>query len=249
MKNKDKHIMNGNIICSIEGNIGSGKTTLIDYLSTKRYNKPIIFIREPVDEWGTFKDCNGKTVLERFYSEREKFAFSFQMMAYISRLEKIKHAVENNINTIIVTERSLYTDKNVFEKMLYADGSINDIEHQIYQRWFETFNEYAKLEKLIYVGTNPETAFQRVQKRARIGEMCVPLEYLRVCDEYHQEWVYNFEQPTLILDGNIENKKDNKQLEYLVDTIATFLNIQVKHKEESEKLPPPIDAVCWLTAC
>ena len=56
------------------------------------------------------------------------------MLAYITRLNLIKETIKNNPNAIIITERSLYTDKMVFAKMLYEDGYINNIEYQIFIR-------------------------------------------------------------------------------------------------------------------
>ena len=72
------------VIISIEGNIGSGKSTLLEQLRTKyKNNKQIVFINEPVDEWDTIKDEDGQTILSKFYKNQSKYAFSFQMMAYI----------------------------------------------------------------------------------------------------------------------------------------------------------------------
>ena len=107
------------LIVSIEGNIGSGKTTLMEYLKTHFKSKSIVFLKEPVDEWETIKDHEGTTMLQKFYADQEKYSFSFQMMAYISRLSLLKDTIENNPDAIIITERSLMTDRHVFAKMLY----------------------------------------------------------------------------------------------------------------------------------
>ena len=73
------------IIFSVEGNIGSGKSTLVKCLSKclpkSLRNHEIIFLQEPVDVWNTIKDENGVTILEKFYADQNKYAFSFQMMA------------------------------------------------------------------------------------------------------------------------------------------------------------------------
>ena len=75
-------------LVSIEGNIGSGKSTLLAYLKQKYGdNDTIIFLKEPVDEWEQIKDCNGNTILKKFYADQQKYAFPFQMMAYISRIK------------------------------------------------------------------------------------------------------------------------------------------------------------------
>ena len=54
-------------IISIEGNIGSGKSTVVHNLEQKlKNNKDYVFLREPVDIWETIKDQYGKTILENF---------------------------------------------------------------------------------------------------------------------------------------------------------------------------------------
>ena len=104
------------IIISIEGNIGSGKSTLVDYLKNNYTDKNIVYLQEPVDEWNNIKDENNITILEKFYANQTKYSFAFQMMAYISRLDLLRNSIKNNPNSIIITERSLFTDKYVFAK-------------------------------------------------------------------------------------------------------------------------------------
>ena len=60
-------------IYSLEGNIGSGKSTLIALLEKKNiFNETflnnIIYLPEPVDIWSTIKDETGTTILEKFYA-------------------------------------------------------------------------------------------------------------------------------------------------------------------------------------
>ena len=84
-------------VISIEGNIGSGKSTLLSHLkqSLSAENVPqIIFLQEPVDEWENIKDEQGNTMIQKFYGDQTKYSFSFQMMAYISRLALLKKSIE-----------------------------------------------------------------------------------------------------------------------------------------------------------
>jgi deoxyadenosine/deoxycytidine kinase len=106
-------------IISIEGNIGSGKSTLIAKLKEQFVSSNVIFIAEPVDIWTTITSNNGENILEKFYKNQEQYAFPFQMSAYISRLHLIKQSMKTNPNRTIIIERSCFTDKNVFAKMLY----------------------------------------------------------------------------------------------------------------------------------
>jgi len=191
---------------SIEGNIGSGKSTLIQYLTEKWADKKIIFLKEPVDEWEKIKDEEGITILEKFYENQEKYSFSFQMMAYISRLKLLKDVIENikeNESIIIITERSLYTDKMVFAKMLYDNKKIEHINYIIYLNWFDTFINNFPVNKIIYVKTEPEICHLRIVKRSREGENNIPIEYLKQCHEYHEKMMEYLNAEKLELDGNI----------------------------------------------
>ena len=64
-------------IVSIEGNIGSGKSTLIKQLNTDLNLKNVLFLPEPVDVWNEIKDTNGVTILEKYYINKSRYSFSF----------------------------------------------------------------------------------------------------------------------------------------------------------------------------
>ena len=206
-----------NKIVSIEGNIGSGKSTLLENL--KKYFSEysnVVFVDEPVSEWETITDPkNGENIIQLFYRDQEKYSFSFQMMAYISRLSLLKKAYEENENCIIITERSLLTDKHVFAQMLYDDGKIEDINYQIYKKWFDTFSKDFPIDLFIYVDTMPTNCFKRVDKRSRTGENNIPLEYLNNCHIYHERMMEKFCN-VLHIDGNVDiNEKQNQMQEWI----------------------------------
>ena len=147
----------------------------------------ICFLVEPVDEWNEIVDSNNITILEKFYAEPGKYAFSFQMMAYISRLKQLRKALSENYD-IIITERCVHTDKEVFARMLYDDDKIGEIEYSIYNTWFKHFLEEIPTISVIYIRTAPAIAHNRVIKRARQGEF-ISLEYLTECHNYHEKWL------------------------------------------------------------
>jgi deoxyadenosine/deoxycytidine kinase len=228
------NVLNKNIrIVSIEGNIGSGKSTLLSNLQKILLNNTdsktkIIFLREPVDEWETIRDENNVTILEKFYSDQKTYSFPFQMMAYISRLALLKEAVEQNDNVIIITERSLYTDRFVFAKMLFDSGNIEFINYQIYLKWFDTFVRDFPVNFVIYVKAEPEICHQRILERSRKGEDNIPLTYLKSCHDYHEEMLNEHsickKEFMLTLDGNTNIYQHPQNLEKWIENICDFIN-------------------------
>lgn len=228
-------------IISIEGNIGSGKSTLLEHLKTHySNNENVLFLKEPVDEWNNIKDEKGETILAKFYADQEKYSFTFQMMAYISRLKILKDAVNqiqkrktySSVNTdkkyVIITERSLYTDKMVFAKMLFDTGKMEYINHQIYLQWFDSFIEEFPVQKIIYVKTEPTICHNRIHIRNRNGENNIPLDYLTSCENYH-EYMLNKNSAEcvchiqLILDGNNNIYEKNDILSNWISQIENFI--------------------------
>ena len=182
--------MNNNTIISIEGNIGSGKSTLLTNLRQKYSTcSQIIFVDEPVKEWESITNEEGTPMLQLFYQDSKIHSYAFQSMAFISRLSKLKQAVEQNPGAIIITERSLFTDKMVFAQMLRDSGDILFEHHQIYLKWFETFAMDYHVNKIIYVNTSPDTCHKRISIRSRNGESNIPLEYLTKCHQYHDNMI------------------------------------------------------------
>ena len=212
-------------IVSIEGNIGSGKSTLVDALS-KKYasHSNICFLQEPVDIWNTIQDKEGNTMLAKFYGDTKKYSFAFQMMAYISRLSLLRKAISENYD-IIVVERSMFTDKMVFAKMLYDDGNMEEVEYQIYNKWFDEFIEDLPPIHVIYVKTSPEIAKARVEKRAREGE-AIPLEYLINCHKYHEDWLNSDDRSydrKIVIQGDTDIEKDSDMLGVWLERCGIFM--------------------------
>jgi deoxycitidine kinase len=208
------------MLISIEGNIGSGKSTVIEYLKTQTKFK-LIFVDEPVDEWLSIKDNNNNNALECFYKDQKKNAFCFQVLAYITRLKKLLDVIQTNQceNIIIVTERSIETDRNVFAKMLYEDNIISSIEWETYNYWFGMFKNYSQVDKILYIKTSPEKCLERINTRNREEESNIKLDYLIKCNDYHNNWVNNSETEIITIDGHQNINEIRNQVMEIISLI------------------------------
>ena len=189
-------------IVAIEGNIAAGKSTFVEELK-KRYegNPTVSFLDEPVEEWESIKDAYGVSMLQKYYSNPSKYAFAFQMMALGSRLNILKQKVKSiEAPHTIITERSVYTDREVFANMLHDQKMMEDVEFKIYNKWFDDFVDI-KVDSVVMLKTTPETSFARINRRGRAGEV-IPLEYLQTCDEYHQRMLGGLTIPKFIFDAD-----------------------------------------------
>jgi len=175
---------------SVEANIGAGKSTFLRELS-KRWPDMFNVIYEPLEEWQKkFSDVDNN-ILGMFYGDIERWSYTFQSNAFITRIQKYES--EKDENKINLTERSVYSDNRLFAQMLRDDGKMNDIEWKLYDNWFSwltgTFN--AKPDSIIYLRCDPEIAYERVVKRHRSEEESVSLDYLKRLHKYHDDWLLN----------------------------------------------------------
>ena len=216
------------MLVTIEGNIGSGKSTIINYLRNLK-SDDIVFVDEPVAEWLSIKNDDGKNALEVFYEDQKENSFWFQILAYITRLRNLLKTIEEHTNKIIICERSIYTDKYVFAKMLYESGNLSEMEWKTYSYWFDTFKDKTKLDLILYVNTEPEECYNRIIKRNRPEEINkISKDYLTMCHNKHLEWFEdnkNNEHQTKII--NIDGHNS-------VDEVMNFVKL-ITHQLITEK--------------
>jgi deoxyadenosine/deoxycytidine kinase len=205
-------------IISLDGNIGVGKTTLLKTIQ-ERFPQ-IVVVEEPVDVWTTLKDAEGKNLLELFYGDKRRWAFSFQQAAMLSRLLLLQKAIaEAKPGQIILSERSVLTDRFVFADMLQQAGDMSPLEWTLYQHWYQAFGSMLPMAGILYINTSVETAANRIQLRARPGEEEISKDYLEALDKQHRAWIAN----TLLQKQEISTE-DGTDLESTVKTLKEFFN-------------------------
>ena len=210
----------------INGNIGAGKTTFL-HIMGKTFKDSTI-VEEPVKEWKETVDSSNENILHKFYKDPKRWAYSFQNIAYITRAKKTEDAIRNSKSRYIFFDRSIKTDKYVFEKMLHETGYISDIEHRMYNMWYDFYHDYVRKETdniIIYLRCDPHVAYERIQKRNRIEEKDITLEYLTNVHKYHEEWLNNINSNNnvIIIDCNKDFEYDITYQQEIIDIIKTYL--------------------------
>lgn len=187
-------------IVFVEGNISSGKSTLLHNLE----EKGLTVFQEPIDVWKEkYKGRNGKNIFGLFYEDMARWSFQFEVAVMNTRYHKILDAL-NSDSDITIIERSLMTDMKVFAPNLYEMGKIIDVEWIIYNDWHNTFIQLVndKLKNVnieyIYVRTSPETCFERKSKRDRNEEKDVIPDYFIALHEKHENWLIQSEMENVV---------------------------------------------------
>jgi deoxyadenosine/deoxycytidine kinase len=154
----------------VEGNIGSGKSTLCRSLNDA--TRVPIFL-EPVDAW--------KDWLKLFYTDMSRYGFGFNVQVLLTFHEW----KENTFKAIY--ERSPYSCRHVFTALQHASGKMTDTELDTFHKLFNTLKWCPDV--IIYVKTDPKTCLERTKKRNRECESNVTLEYLEAVHDKYEDMI------------------------------------------------------------
>jgi deoxyadenosine/deoxycytidine kinase len=191
-------------IITIDGNIGAGKSTILNYLHS---NHNIYVDLEPIDKWKSF--------LDNIYTNKKNY-FNFQVRVWLDR----SWIQEKDMNTTIIMERSPYFIRNTFNKYMYNNNLINTQENNIINELYDKTDIIWKSNYFIYIRSNPQKCLERILKRGRDNEKEISIEYLNDIHNLHEEtYEKAIENNIKVLCIDIENKS----LEEIAELIIKFI--------------------------
>jgi len=175
-------------------------------------------------------------MLGLYYSDQKNFSFPFQVNAYCSRITVLYEKMEEIIRKgeaekqyVIITERSILSDKEIFTKMLIKSGLFPLHLIQTYDMfWNMVAGRLSKyIKSVIFLDVNMDNITYRINKRSRqeeTGDLSIPVDYLiSLGDRYRKmEEEYQGKIPFQHIDWNLSYPHEvdtNDILEQVSETI------------------------------
>ncbi len=226
----------------LEGNIGAGKTTFLQLVKENLSDIDVIF--EPTDKWQRVGD--GGNILDLFYRDTKRWAYTFQSYAFISRVQTLQEEIGSRPHySNFLIERSVYSDRYCFAKNCFEAGLMTTLEWQIYKEWFEWLVEQycSKPAGIIYLRTSPTICMSRLKKRSRSEEAGISLDYLESLHERHEDWIVKKKNvsdflknlPVLVIDSDNDFEHDLKNQERTMVEFRKFIEEITQEKRQKEK--------------
>jgi deoxyadenosine/deoxycytidine kinase len=75
-------------------------------------------------------------ILEAFYAEPSRYAYTFQNYVFMTRFLQEK-TTRGSGCPIRIMERSVLSDRNVFTESLLDNGWLTELEYGLYEAWFD----------------------------------------------------------------------------------------------------------------
>lgn len=159
---------------AIEGNIGSGKTSLTHKIA---------------------EDFNGKQVLERFadnpflplfYQDTERYAFALEMSFLADRYQQLSDDVAQHDLFTDVTIADYY----VIKSLIFSKITLEKDEYVLYKRLFNMmYKELVKPDLYIYLYQTEDRLLENIKKRGRDYEQNIEASYLSQIQKGYADFI------------------------------------------------------------
>ena len=164
---------------AIAGNIGAGKTSLVEFL-TATYDVAPFY--EPNDN---------NPYLPDFYADMGRWAFHSQMYFLSS-----KFAIHQQLDQtpgVVVLDRTIFEDAEIFATALHDMRRMDNRDWQTYWGFYQTIlGAIRPPDLMIYLRCSIRTLRRRIKLRGRAMEQDMPLSYLKRLERLYENWIDNY---------------------------------------------------------
>lgn len=192
---------------AVAGNIGSGKTSLVEFLHSHYGFKPVY---EPYID---------NPYLDDFYVDMKQWAFHSQLY-FLTHKFRLHLALDQHPETVVL-DRTIFEDAEIFCKNLHQMRKINKRDYKLYRQLLDTMTSVIRPpDLLIYLRCSVRAVRRRIKKRGRASEQDIPTAYLQKLNRLYEDWMGRYDRsPVLVW--------DSERMDYLTDLVD-----QIEFKEQ-----------------
>ena len=193
---------------AIEGNIGSGKTSLSNLMSDE-FNAKIVLER--------FAD---NPFLPKFYEDQERFAFPLEMSFLADRYQQLT----DDLAQFDLFKNFIVSDYYIFKSLIFAQVTLQKEEYALYRKMFDImYKEISKPDLYIYLYQNTDRLLENIKKRGRVYEQNIEASYLQKIHVGYTNFIKTEQDlNTLIIDVSeldfVNNHNDYREVLKIINT-------------------------------
>jgi deoxyadenosine/deoxycytidine kinase len=186
---------------AVAGNIGCGKSTLVDFICRKYEVDPF------------FEPNATNPYLVDFYADMKKWAFHSQVYFLTHKFRIHRELEQQRSSRTVVQDRTIYEDAEIFATHLHRRRFINSRDWGVYMDLYRVILDALQPPDLmIYLKASVRTIRKRIKLRGRKEEQQIPVSYLRSLNDLYEEWFAGYKRsPTIVLETD--------ELDYIQDIV------------------------------
>jgi deoxyadenosine/deoxycytidine kinase len=207
---------------TIAGNIGAGKSSLVQMLSQRLGWEPF------------FEPVTNNPYLADFYKDMKAWGFHSQVFFLSHRLKVYRELAD--CRSSVILDRSLYEDAEIFARNLYLKGIMSQRDYETYEALYRSLIGFLPTPDLIiFLRASVDTLIGRIKKRDRDFEQTIKRDYLDNLNEAYDLWISNFSLcPVLTIPTD---SLDFVSMPKHLDLIIQKIEEKISGKEEVKFLP------------
>jgi len=164
---------------AIAGNIGTGKSSLVEFLTRTYGIKPFY---EPNEE---------NPYLPDFYQDMHRWAFHSQLY-FLSTKFRMHQQLERS-GGVVVLDRTIYEDAEIFATALHEMRKFTGRDWDTYWNFYQVILDAIRPPDLmIYLRCSMRTLRKHIRLRGREMEQDIPLTYLKRLQRLYDDWLGNY---------------------------------------------------------
>jgi len=184
---------------AIAGNMGSGKSTLVEFLARTYGVMPFY---EPNDE---------NPYLSDFYKDMKRWAFQSQLY-FLSNKFRLHQELDRQ-DGVVALDRTIFEDAEIFATALLQMRKISKRDWDTYQGFYHAILDAIRPPDLmIYLRCSMRPLRQRIRLRGRKMEQDVPLAYLKRLERLYESWIERYDMSEVLV-------IETDQLDYIHDFV------------------------------
>lgn len=170
------------------GNIGAGKSTLVDFLSRQYGLRPF------------FEPNESNPYLKDFYGDMKRWSFHSQLYFLAAKFRI--HQQLSTVEEAVIQDRTIYEDAEIFAENLYRQRKMSQRDYQTYRALYESIiRELRPPTLMIYLKCGVRTLQKRIALRGRAEEQAIPKTYLVRLQSLYDDWFTRYDlSETLVVD-------------------------------------------------
>jgi deoxyadenosine/deoxycytidine kinase len=171
---------------AIAGNMGSGKSTLVEFLARTYGVTPFY---EPNDE---------NPYLADFYKDMKRWALQSQLY-FLSNKFRLHQELDRQPG-VVALDRTIFEDAEIFATALHQMRKISKRDWETYQGFYHAILDAIRPPDLmIYLRCSMRPLRQRIRLRGRKMEQDVPLAYLKRLDRLYEAWIDRYDMSEVLI--------------------------------------------------
>ena len=202
MANKAEHMQ----YIVIEGNIGAGKSTLVNKIAGD------IGARVVLEE---FAD---NPFLPKFYADPKKYGFQLELSFLAERYRQLN----NNLNQPELFAPTTIADYYFVKSLIFARVTLADDEFALYRQLFDIIWQHIPMPSLyVYLHSAVERLLSNIAMRGRSYEQSITAEYLTDIQRSYREYFKIADKfPIVVIDTTkLDFVRNRSDYEFLKDAI------------------------------